>query len=104
MTQPPGGSQERILKALYRAVEQVNRSLPAERRLPAAPGTVLSSGLDSLGLVNFIVAAEEELMTEFGAEVNLADQQAIAQEPSPFRTLQTLADYAAIRLGATANG
>jgi hypothetical protein len=104
MTPPSALTQERVYKALYRAVEQVNRTLPAERRLPAAPGTVLSSGLDSLGLVNFIVAAEEELMAEFGAEINLADQQAMAQEPSPFRTLQTLAGYAVTRLGVVTNG
>lgn len=95
---------ERVLKSLYRAVEQVNRTLPDGRRLTAAPGTVLASGLDSLGMVNFIVAAEERLADEFGVTVNLANQQAMVQDPSPFRTLQTLADYAVTLIGEHAHG
>ena len=95
---------ERILQALYRAVEQVNQALPPHWRLASAPGTVLSSGLDSLGIVNFIVAAEEELAAEFGITINLADQRAMTQGSSPFRTLQTLADYAATLIGARVDG
>jgi D-alanine--poly(phosphoribitol) ligase subunit 2 len=49
--------------------------------------------LDSLGLVSFIVAVEQALDEPPGAAVMLADERAVSQRVSPFRTVGTLADY-----------
>ena len=60
--------------------------------------------LDSLGLVNFIVAAEQEFDETFGVPVTLADERALSQRESPFRTIQSLAEYICVVARETADG
>lgn len=52
-------------------------------------------GLDSLGLVSFIIALEQALQDELGLSITLADEKAMSQKNSPFRTVETLTDYIA---------
>jgi acyl carrier protein len=49
--------------------------------------------LDSMGLVNLIVELEQRLEEEYDMIVVLADERAMSQKNSPFRSVQTLADY-----------
>lgn len=87
---------QRILKVIYQAVEEINQQLPEEARLKPSPDTVLwskANGLDSMGLVNLIVMTEENIEEEFGKTINLADEKAMSQEKSPFQTIETLANY-----------
>jgi len=58
----------------------------------------LSSVLDSLGLVQLIVDVEQRLQSEHGISVTLADERAMSQKHSPFRTVSTLADYICVLL------
>jgi acyl carrier protein len=51
--------------------------------------------LDSLGLVTLVVAVEQEIERAFGVTVSLADEKALSQTSSPYRTIGTLAAYAA---------
>jgi acyl carrier protein len=93
--------REKVLQAIYGAVEEANATLPAERRLEKSPETVLfgkDGKLDSLGLVNLIVATEQRIEEAFGVAVTLADERAMSQQHSPFRTIGSLADYAATLL------
>jgi len=50
--------------------------------------------LDSLGLVTLMVAVEQAIEDELGVSVSLADERALSQRTSPYRTVGTLADYA----------
>jgi D-alanine--poly(phosphoribitol) ligase subunit 2 len=56
--------------------------------------------LDSLGLVSLIVALEQALEDEFQVTVALADERALSQTQSPFRTIRSLAEYAQGRVQA----
>jgi acyl carrier protein len=88
-------TQERIIQAVFDAVDEVNGQLPAERRVPKSLDAVLyggPGGLDSLGLVNIIVAVEERI-EEFGGPIALADEKAMSQKHSPFATIGSLVDY-----------
>ena len=49
--------------------------------------------LDSIQLVNLIVAVEQRVEEEMGFSVAIADEKAISQRNSPFRTVGTLCDY-----------
>ncbi len=49
--------------------------------------------LDSLGLVSFVIAVEQALEDEIGVGLVLADEKAVSQRNSPFRTIGTLTDY-----------
>lgn len=50
--------------------------------------------LDSMALVSLVMALEQEIADRFGAQVALADEKALSQKSSPFRTLGSLAAYA----------
>jgi acyl carrier protein len=50
--------------------------------------------LDSLGLVALVVAVEQAIEDAYGVSVSLADERALSEGKSPFRTIGTLADYA----------
>ena len=52
-----------------------------------------NSQLDSLALVSLIVAVEQNIEDEFGISITLADERAMSQENSPFRSVRSLADY-----------
>lgn len=49
---------------------------------------------DSLGLVSLLVAVEEAIADQFQREVTLADERALSQARSPFRSIGSLAAYA----------
>jgi acyl carrier protein len=50
--------------------------------------------LDSMGLVSLVVALEQALEREHTISVSLADEHALSQRRSPYRTVGTLAAYA----------
>ena len=85
----------RIITCLYAAVDEVSRTVTGPP-LAKSPDTALFGGrsdLDSLGLINFVVAAEQAIERDFGTPIMLADDRALSQEPSPFRSIGALADY-----------
>jgi acyl carrier protein len=50
--------------------------------------------LDSLGLVTLVVAVEQAIEETYGISVSLADERAMSQRHSPYRTIGSLAEYA----------
>jgi acyl carrier protein len=90
--------REAIMQALKAAIEEVNETRPRNARLSTDPNTPLigvEGGLDSLGLVNFAVTAEEELHSALGVSLQLTSLIGMSVAESPFRTLASLADYVA---------
>lgn len=90
-------SLEVIHAVIYAALDEVNAQLPAERRLSdRSPHTRLQgdgSPLDSMALVNLIVAAEEQIETRFGRVVNLAGQRQATEGQRPLATVASLAQH-----------
>ncbi|MDX6696316.1 MAG: hypothetical protein QOF02_3919 [Blastocatellia bacterium] len=94
-------NHERILQAIYSAVDETNEQLPQGKALDKSPETILfgqSGRLDSLGLVSFIVAVEQNIQDELGVDITLADERAMSQQHSPFRSINTLAAYVSLLL------
>jgi hypothetical protein len=90
---------ENIVAAIYRAVDWINSELPPDRQLTKAPETRLlgsQSVLDSMHLVSLIVTIEREVEETFGVALTLADERALSMKTSPFRSIQSLADYIGI--------
>jgi len=73
--------------------------LDSETRLFGA-----GSILDSLGLVTLIVELEQAIQDQFRVAVSLADEKALSQTRSPFRTIGTLAEYAAQQIEERSGG
>jgi acyl carrier protein len=51
------------------------------------------SMLDSLALVTLIVCTEQALNERHGISITIVDERALSMTKSPFRTVDTLADY-----------
>ena len=87
---------DQALQVIYDAIDVVNRQLPQARRLTKSPATVIvgpSGTLDSLGIVNFVLAVEERAGEVAGAPVRLLDEGAMLDENGPFRDVNTLAAF-----------
>jgi D-alanine--poly(phosphoribitol) ligase subunit 2 len=96
--------REGVVQVIYEAMDELRESgVPTKGPLRPALETPLfgSHGLlDSLGLVQLIVFIEDRLATEFGAALTLADDKALSEKRSPFRTVDSLADYVVKRLAS----
>jgi len=98
---------ENIVAAIYRAVDWINGELPPDRQLIKVPETrLLGSGsvLDSMHLVSLIVTIEREVEDTFGVALTLVDERALSMKESPFRSIQSLADYIGILIIDARNG
>ena len=65
---------------------------------PLGPDTHLigpASVLDSIGLVTLLADVEDAVNTKAGAAITIADDRAMSQRTSPFRTVGSLGDYIA---------
>ena len=103
----PIGRIERIERAVFRAIDEINEARAREQRLEKSSDTVLmgpSARLDSLGLVNLVVAVEEQVADEFGFTINIADTRARLQTANPYQTVSSLVEYIASILARDPNG
>jgi acyl carrier protein len=87
---------ERISKAVYAAVDELNEQLPkgvqVEKSLDA-PLYGTSGKLESLDFVTLIMEVEEKINAEFGTDITIADENLLSKQKSPFSTLGTLIEY-----------
>jgi D-alanine--poly(phosphoribitol) ligase subunit 2 len=54
--------------------------------------------LDSMGLVSLVIAVEQAIEDRYEKSVGLADEKAMSQSRSPYRSVARLAEYAASQL------
>jgi acyl carrier protein len=95
-----------LSEILFPAVDEAKESIESAAALNRDAEAPLfgDGGLDSLGLVRFIVMVEERLEDEADVQLTLASDKAMSRKSSPFRTLQALADYIDECLAETADG
>ena len=89
-------SDERISKAIFAAVDEVNEQLPKGVRIEKsldAPLYGATGKLESLDFVTLIMEVEEKINAEFGTDITIADDNLLSKEKSPFSTLGTLTEY-----------
>jgi acyl carrier protein len=87
---------EKIVKMLFRVVDEINEMLPPEAQLEKDLEAALAGGkgkLDSAGLINLIVATEEKAAAELNLPIILTDDQTMSQIDRVFGTLGTLANH-----------
>lgn len=60
--------------------------------------------LDSLGVVSLIVEVEQRLEGRFNVSVTLANDKAMSQKNSPFRTVRVLTDHVLATAAESAEG
>jgi D-alanine--poly(phosphoribitol) ligase subunit 2 len=85
-----------ILIMIYAAIDEVEpRSLGGGLINKSPDAGLLGSeqGVDSLTLVNLVVAVEEQVHRTTGKSIVLVDEDNLALHEHPFRTIGTLAAY-----------
>jgi hypothetical protein len=55
-------------------------------------------------LVSLIVTIEREVEDAFGVALTLADERALSMNASPFRSIQSIADYIGMLISEARNG
>jgi acyl carrier protein len=90
-------TREKVIRAIYAAVDEVNQMMHDSQQLDKSVETVILDGergaLDSQGLMNFTVATEEKIEEFFGVQISLTDDKIFSQGINPLKTIGTLADY-----------
>src|SRR6267378_824705 len=87
---------ERILKAVYSAIDELNAQLPpgvsVEKTLDG-PLYGASGKLESLDFVTLVMEVEEKIKAEFGVDITIADENLLSKKKSPFSSVRTLVEY-----------
>ena len=97
MNDRPMHTQDKIRQMVFAVFDELNEQLPANRKLVKAGTTALAGPnglLDSLGLVNFIVALEQKIEADFETSVSLIDDDLLSQE-NHFSSVDALTGYLA---------
>lgn len=92
---------ETVTSLIFEALAEHFEQTASDNPVPTSTDTVLFGAdavLDSLGLVNVVVAVEEKLLDAFDCDIWLTDERALTQEESPFRTIDSLSQYVVILL------
>ena len=100
-------ARNQILEGIYAAIDEVNEQLPEDQNLEKSLETVLlgSSGkLESVNLVNLLVAIEENIEETFDIPISITDERAVSEKNSPFRTVETLCNFMLNLLDEKQNG
>ena len=93
-----------ILEIVWAAVDHVNATASDEKVIPKeldAPLLGSDEGIDSLAFVNLVVALEDEVRKQKRVSVVIVNEETLAMEEHPFRTVRSLIDYVAKLLDET---
>lgn len=89
--------KDKIIKIIIAAANELNdeEEISLSEELSVSTRLFGENGvLDSMGLVSLVVAVEQAIDEELDASISLADEKALSQKNSPYRTIETLAEYA----------
>jgi len=87
---------ERILKAVYSAIDELNAQLPpgvSVEKTMDGPLYGASGKLESLDFVTLVMEVEEKIKAEFGVDITIADENLLSKKKSPFSSVRTLVEY-----------
>jgi D-alanine--poly(phosphoribitol) ligase subunit 2 len=89
-------SRVQVTDTVLNAIDNLNLQLPEEQHVERSETAKLfgnEAPLDSLGLVNLIVAVEEQLSDDLELDLTLANEKAMSRRTSPFQSVDSLIDF-----------
>ncbi len=92
-------SNQKVTQVIFSAIDELKDVLGFEENYHYTLETHLfgeGGPLDSLGLVNLVVLVEQKIEDELGTRIVLADERALSQNESPFKTIGTLVQYVSV--------
>ena len=85
-----------ILVVLSSVIAEINDELPHDKQLGTDPSSVIfgeNGALDSLDLIRLVVLLEQQLSEEMGLVLSIADERAMSEENSRFRSVGSLVTH-----------
>ena len=86
----------KVIKTILETINEYNDGLSKNDQISSNLDSSIyggSSNLDSMGLVSFIVGLEQSIEDKFDQSISLADEKAMSQKSSPYKNINSLADY-----------
>jgi acyl carrier protein len=86
----------KIIEIIIKAINDINIELNSDKLKNSDQSTTLygsEGNLDSISLVMLISDVEEKVSNTFNKNIVLADERAMSQKYSPFKSVESLADY-----------
>ncbi|MEZ8967563.1 hypothetical protein AB6E53_12805 [Vibrio breoganii] len=84
----------KVTELVLNTVKEVGEDQEINELIAATEDTRLfGENLDSMGVVFLVTDLEAAISDEFDIDLTLADERAMSQKTSPFRTVKTLAKY-----------
>ena len=85
---------DRVLNMVLEAVKEIGEDQNNQILLNADEDTRLfGENLDSMGIVFLVTELEDKILDELGLSLTLADERAMSQKTSPFRSVKILSRY-----------
>lgn len=87
-------TKEEVVVVIFKSIEEFNQQ--NDIQLEANVDTILfgsQSQLDSMDVVHLLVSIEENINSKFDTSISIADERAMSQKNSPFKTVNTLSEY-----------
>ena len=88
--------KNKVIKTILETINEYNDGLSKNDQISSNLDSSIyggSSNLDSMGLVSFIVGLEQSIEDKFDQSISLADEKAMSQKSSPYKNINSLADY-----------
>ena len=88
--------QDKITQIVLNAIHAIDEMEEKEEFLNPTEDLRLFGGrgvMDSLGIVMLIAEVEDQIQEEFDRSITMADDRAMSQKTSPFRSVKTLVQY-----------
>ncbi|MCP4050885.1 MAG: acyl carrier protein [bacterium] len=88
--------KSKVIEVIYKSIDDIKDTVSNMKDVNKSKDMVLFGNkglLDSLGLVTLVVSVEQNLQEQLDISVTLADEKAMSQQVSPFKTIDTLAEY-----------
>lgn len=83
-----------ILELVLEIVREMGEEQECDELIEATENTRLFGGyLDSMGIVFLVSDLEQKISEDLGIDLVLADERAMSQKTSPFRSVKTLTKY-----------
>jgi len=99
-------NHQKVEKAVFDTIDQLNRQLSARNRLTKNRNELVigeDSKLDSLGLINFLVACEQNIEVLTGQKINLTGDEMFANANSTLGTVGDFIDYISNQISNSEN-
>lgn len=87
---------ENIKQIIFDSIDELNQTSATGENVDKSEDIILygkNGQLDSLGLVNLIVIIEQNIEDFFNCSITLADERAMSQKNSPFKSINSLVEY-----------